>query len=472
MKPNRQRPTEPARPLAIDRVLPNAADAERAVIGACLLNPTEVMPLIMTMVEPEYFYLAGHRVIFQEMIHLMDALQSCDPVTLQQRLHDRDLLEEVGGAAYLAELVSMVPTTAHAEHYARIVIDKYVARQAIEVAHEGITNGFDNPALADWLPGFQQRVLDLGARNRVESVAAPEFVRGSMDRIERWHANPGQIIGIPTGFRDLDRILGGMQDGNMIVIAARPRVGKTSLAMNIVENVACGQNPLGVGVFSMEMTTDELSDRLITSMARVSLRRIQAGGARDQDFNQLTESAARLARANIHIDDTAAQRISQIRARARRMKLQHGIRLAVIDYLQLAHPSQRTKGQSREQEVSDISAGCKAMAKELKIPVIVLSQLNRKVEERQGGRPRLSDLRESGSIEQDADVVGFLDRPEVNIEDEDERQAERGKATLIIAKQRNGPTGDVELTFRDEYMRFENRARIEEEDQPTTQGEL
>ena len=452
--------------LALDRVLPNSMDAEMAVLGAMLLSPSEAGSQARERLSEQHFYYAPHQVIFREIAALQDSLQAIDLVTLTQRLQDRNQLEEIGGPVYLTDLISRVPTTANVEQYIDIVWEKHLLRQLIGAAHDIIGRSFDQQDdVKSWVDEVEQQIFGITAEKATKgATAVKDLIKDAMHSIERLYDQRGAITGIPTGFRDLDRLTSGLHPGNMIVIAGRPSMGKTALAMNIAETAAIDQQ-IPVAVFSLEMSSEELVKRLLCSRAKVNLRAVRDGFLSERDFHPLTAAASLLMKAPLYIDDSAGLAISQIRARARRMKLQYGIRLLVIDYLQLVRAPSRRADLNRQVEISDISAGIKALAKELQVPIIVLSQLNRQPEQR-GGKPKLSDLRESGSIEQDADVVGLLVRPELYAEDEDEKVAEKGKATLIIAKQRNGPTGDVPLTFRHEHTRFEDAARVEEEDVP------
>jgi replicative DNA helicase len=452
--------------LPVDRVLPNSMDAEIAVLGAMLLSPHEAGSLARQRLSEEHFYYAAHQVIFREIAALQDAMQAIDSVTLQQRLADKNQLEEVGGPVYLSELVTRVPTAANVEQYIDIVWEKYLLRRLIGAAHDIVGRAFEQQDdVRAWVDEVEQQIFDITAE-KAATGARPvkDLIRDAMASIERLYDQKG-TTGIPTGYNDFDRLTSGLHDANVIVIAGRPSMGKTALAMNIAEHVAIDLE-IPVGVFSLEMSSEELVKRMLCSRAKVNLRSIRDGFLGEKDFHPLTSAASQLMKAPLYIDDSAGLTIHQVRARARRMKSQFGIRLLVIDYLQLMRSPSRRADLSRQVEISDISAGIKALAKELQIPVVVLSQLNRQPEQREGGRPKLSDLRESGAIEQDADVVGLLVRPEVYAEEEGEKAAERGKATLIIAKQRNGPTGDVKLTFLSEYTRFENQAKIDAEDVP------
>lgn len=462
----------PLSSLTIDRVLPNSMDAEMAVLGAMLLSPQEAGSQVQERLTADHFYYAAHQVIYREISALLDAMQAVDNVTLTQRLQDKNLLEEIGGPVYLADLISRVPTTASVEHYIDIVEEKYLLRRLISAAHDVISRSFEQQDdVKGWVDEVEQQIFNITAERSAKGVIhVKDLLPDAVRSIEQLFDARG-LTGLSTGFRDLDKLTAGLHPGNVFVIAARPSMGKTSLAMNIAENVAIDQGK-AVGVFSLEMSAEELVKRMLCSRGRVNLRALSGGFMdRNRDFGKLTGAASELMKAPLFVDDTAGMTIHQIRARARRMKMKDDIQLVVIDYLQLMRaPSRRAEG-SRQVEISDISSGVKALAKELRIPVIVLSQLNRQPEQREEGKPKLSDLRESGSIEQDADVVGLLVRPEVYADNEDERAEKRGKASLYIAKQRNGPTGEVPLTFLGEYTRFENEAKIEDADVPTFEGD-
>ena len=457
--------------LILDRVLPNSLDAEMAVLGAMLLSPAEAGSLVRERLSENHFYHAAHCVIFREIAALQDAMQAIDTITLTQRLQDKNQLEAIGGPVYLYDLVSRVPTTANVEHYIDIVWEKHLLRQLIGAAHDVIARSFEQQDdVKTWIDEVEQQIFEITAE-KTATGARPvrDMIKDAMASIEKLYDQRGAISGIPTGFRGLDRMTSGLHNGQMIVIAARPSMGKTALAMNIAENCAIDHN-IPVGVFSLEMSSEELVKRMLCSKAKVNLRKIRDGFLSERDFHPLTTAASQLMKAPLFVDDSAGLSINQVRARARRMKQQHDIRLLIIDYMQLMRAPSRRADLSRQVEIADISAGVKALAKELKIPIIVLSQLNRQPEQREGGRPKLADLRESGAIEQDADVVGLLVRPEVYAEEEGDKAAEKGKAILVIAKQRNGPTGDVHLTFLSEYTRFEDQALVNEEDIPGSQG--
>jgi replicative DNA helicase len=398
---------------------------------------------------------------------MQDALQAVDLVTLTQRLADKNQLDEVGGAAFLSDLINKVPTTANVEHYIDIVWDKFLLRQLIATSADIIGQAFEHQDdVRAWVDEVEQQIFNISSE-KATSGAQPvkDLIKDAMTSIERLYDQRGALTGLSTGFRDLDKLTSGLHPANMIVVAARPSMGKTALAMNLAEHAAV-DNQLPVGVFSLEMSSEELVKRLLCCRAKVNLRAVRDGFLAEKDFHPLTTAASQLMKAPLYIDDTPGLTIHQVRARARRLKSQYDIRLLVIDYLQLMRAPSRRADVNRQVEIADISAGVKALAKELSIPIVVLSQLNRQPEQREGGRPKLSDLRESGAIEQDADVVGLLVRPEVYQEDAEDRAAKEGEATLIIAKQRNGPTGDVSLTFLKEYTSFVDRAKVDAEDVP------
>jgi len=455
---------------ALEHILPNSLEAEMAVLGAMLINPEEATAKVRERLDETHFYYAAHQALFREIASLQDGLKTIDLVTLAQRLRDKGLLEEVGGAGFLTDLVSRVPTTANVEHYAHIVWEKSLLRRLINTAHDIMTRAFERQDdVAEWIDEVEQLILNVTDKKITEGPRPTNvLVCDVMATIERMLDNRGIPPGLATGFSDLDKLTSGLQPGTMFVIAARPSIGKTALAMNIAEHVAINQNK-PVGVFSLEMSAEELVKRMLCSRSSVNLRSLQGGFSQKQDHIALTNAASELVKAKMFIDDTPGLTIHQLRARARRLRSQNQIELLIIDYMQLMRAPSRRAEQSRQVEVSDISAGVKGIAKELKIPIIVLSQLNRLPDTRDDGRPRLSDLRESGSIEQDADIVGLLVRPEVSKDDPTEREQWKGKATLYIAKQRNGPTGDVPLTFRHEFTRFENAAQISDEDIPHRQ---
>ena len=399
---------------------------------------------------------------------MYDKREAIDVITLQQQLKNKQLLEEVGGIAYLAALPDAVPSAANLSYYLDIVQEKYLLRRMIQTCTEVVGRVYDYEGEVDALMDEVERDILRISESRVQSQTSTikELVKKAINTIEDFHQRQGVLTGVGTGFADLDKMTSGLHGGEMVVIAARPSMGKTSLAMNIAEYVSIEQR-LPVGVFSLEMTSESLVLRMLCSRSRVNLRNVREGFLAERDFPKLTGAAGKLASAPLFIDDSSALSILQLRAKARRMSQQYGIKLFVIDYLQLLHSTAR-RAENRQQEIADISSGIKSLAKELNVPVIVLSQLNRELEREKNRKPRLSDLRESGAIEQDADVVGLLYTP--SSEDEERAGAAEQDAmpvNLLIAKQRNGPTGDVNLTFLKSYTRFESASKVSDEDVPS-----
>ena len=416
------------------------------------------------------FYDLRHQTIYDLLAEMFDKREGIDLITVQQRLKDRKVLEEVGGYVYLSQLADAVPSAANLGYYLEIIFDKFLLRKMIRVCTEVVGRVYEYEGEVDALMDEVERdVLRISeARVQTNTITMKELVNKAINTVEDYHQRQGTLTGLATGFVDLDKLTNGLHGGEMIVIAARPSVGKTSLAMNIAEHVAL-EEKFPVGVFSLEMTAQSLVLRMLCSRSRVNLRNVQGGFLVERDFPKMTQAAGQLAAAPLFIDDSSALSILQLRAKARRMFQQYGIKLFVIDYLQLLHSTSR-RAENRQQEIADISNGIKALSKELDVPVIVLSQLNREVEREKGRPPRLSDLRESGSIEQDADVVGLLYRPKQA--DDDDANAEQSEndalpVNLLIAKQRNGPAGeDVHLTFLKSLTRFESAAKISESDVP------
>jgi replicative DNA helicase len=398
---------------------------------------------------------------------MFDTREAIDVITVQQRLKNKQLLEEVGGIAYLAALPDAVPSAANLSYYLDIVQEKYLLRRMIQTCTEVVGRVYDYEGEVDALMDEVERDILRISESRVQSqtTTIKELVKKAINTIEDFHQRQGVLTGVGTGFTDLDKMTSGLHGGEMVVIAARPSMGKTSLAMNIAEYVSIEQR-LPVGVFSLEMTSESLVLRMLCSRSRVNLRNVREGFLAERDFPKLTGAAGKLASAPLFIDDSSALSILQLRAKARRMSQQYGIKLFVIDYLQLLHSTAR-RAENRQQEIADISSGIKSLAKELNVPVIVLSQLNRELEREKNRKPRLSDLRESGAIEQDADVVGLLYTP--SSDDEESAGSVDQDAlpvNLLIAKQRNGPTGDVNLTFLKSYTRFESASKVSDEDVP------
>ena len=442
------------------------------VLGCVLLSPNECMGECIEKLKDdgmEAFYDLRHQTIYETLATMYDAKDAIDIITVQQRLKNNQLLDQVGGIAYLSQLQDSVPSAANLSYYIEHVREKFLLRKMIRTCTEVVGRVYDYEGEVDALLDEVERdVLRISeSRAQASVLGVKDLVNKAIGTIENFFSRKGTLTGLATGFTDLDRMTDGLHGSEMIVIAARPSMGKTSLAMNIVEHVVL-EDKLPVAVFSLEMSAEALVMRMMCSIARVNLRSIREGFMSESDFPKLTSAAGRLANAKLFIDDSAALSILQLRARARRLAQQHGVKLFVVDYLQLLHSTARRSQENRQQEIADISSGIKALAKELKVPVLVLSQLNRELERDKSRKPRLSDLRESGSIEQDADLVGLLYKPNSG-EDEDSTTTEEADGVpvnLLIAKQRNGPTGDVSLTFLKPYTRFESAAKVSDEDVP------
>jgi replicative DNA helicase len=472
LKKARRRKSAAPDSLKLDRLPPHSPEAEQGVLGCCLLSPNECVGECIEKLKDdgqEVFYDLRHQTIYEMLATMFNSREAIDVITLQQKLKDKQLLEQVGGISYLSQLQDAVPSAANLSYYLEIVREKFLLRKMISVCTEVVGRVYDYEGEVDALMDEVERdVLRISeSRAQTSVLGVKELVGKAIGTIENYFSRKGVLNGLGTGFPDLDRMTDGLHGSEMIVIAARPSMGKTSLAMNIVEHVVLEQK-LPAAVFSLEMSAESLVLRMMCSIARVNLRSIREGFMSESDFPKLTSAAGRLANAPLFIDDSAGLSILQLRARARRLHQQHGVKLFVVDYLQLLHSTARRSQENRQQEIADISSGIKALAKELNVPVIVLSQLNRELEKDKSRKPRLSDLRESGAIEQDADVVGLLYKPSAG-DDEDGAGAEEADGlpvNLLIAKQRNGPTGDINLTFLKSYTRFESAAKVSDEDVP------
>lgn len=442
--------------LMEDRTLPHSEEAERGVLGCIMLDPSECIGSCIEAFKDgaEVFYSLNNRTIYHEMLEMYSNRKQVDSVTLFQSLKDKNLLNEIGGAVYIAALSDATPSAANLSHYIGIVRNKYILRKIIATCTEAVAMAYQYQGQVDELVDRVERdihnVTDL-ADNNNRNKTARELVIGFNEMVERLTYSDATTTGLPTGFYDLDRLIGGLNVGEMIVIAARPGIGKSSIAMNMADHIA-GKLKIPVGIFSLEMTSESLMNRTICSRANVNAQRIRDKTLSFEDNEKLLEASAILINAPIHIDDSSGLTILQLRAKARRMHQQHGIKLVIIDYLQLMHGS---SNRQRQEEVSEISNGCKALAKDLSVPVIVLSQLNRDVEKRgPGSKPRLAELRESGSLEQDADIVGLMYRP-------NDLEGPNGsvEVKLEIAKNRNGPTNEVKLVFFKHWTKFESASR-------------
>src|SRR5215475_14561127 len=407
----RQRPSGSA--PSVDRLPPHSSEAEQGVLGCILLSPNDCMGECITKLTggTEVFYDLRHQTIFNVMAEMFDKREAIDVITLYQRLRDRKLLDEVGGITYVSSLPDVVPSAANLSYYLEIVQEKFLLRKMIRVCTDVVGRVYDYEGQVDALMDEVERDVLRISESRVQAHTSTikDLVKKAINTIEDFHQRQGMLTGVGTGFTDLDKMTSGFHAGEMIVIAARPSMGKTSLAMNMAEHVALDLR-LPVGVFSLEMTSESLVLRMLCSRSRVNLRNVREGFLAERDFPKLTGAAGKLANAPLFIDDSGGLSILQLRAKARRMVQQYGIKLFVVDYLQLLHSTAR-RAENRQQEIADISNGIKALAKVLSVPIIVLSQLNRELEREKNRKPRLSDLRESGAIEQDADVVGLLYKP-------------------------------------------------------------
>ncbi|MEK0448572.1 MAG: Replicative helicase [Verrucomicrobiota bacterium] len=454
----------------IHRLLPQAPEAEQGVLSSFLLAPREVGAMCAeAVIKPSHFHIPAHSLVYEVLLELWDKGQAMDFITITQILRDKNKLESVGGAGFITSLYTFLPTAANAQYYIDMLQEKYVLREIIRVCTEYAARSYDEQdEVKGLLDKVEQEIFAISKdRYKEKAASMKDMVMKAIGDIQKLYDNRGKIMGLETGFKVFDQMSDGLHGAEMFVIAARPSMGKTAFAMNIAEHIAVNLGH-AVAVFSLEMSSQQLVQRLLCSLARVNMGSIRNGFLSERDFPALTAAAAKLAAAKILIDDTSGLSILELRAKARRMKAQHNIQAIFIDYLQLLRSPSKRAQDNRQLEIAEISSGLKALAKELDIPIVVLAQLNRNPESRTGeskGRPRLSDLRESGSIEQDADVVGLLVREEYYAENDQQRDEMKGKATLIIAKQRNGPVGDVPLTFLKEFTRFEDRA-----DAPAEQG--
>ncbi|ROR35171.1 replicative DNA helicase [Inmirania thermothiophila] len=439
------------------RVAPHSVEAEQSLLGALMVD-NRAWDEVADRVGPDDFYRREHRLVYEAIQALAEAGEPFDAVTVSDRLRERGELEAVGGLAYLAALVEGTPTAANVRAYAQIVRDRSVLRQLIHVGTRIADAGFnpegrDTRELLDYAERLVFEIAEQGSRIQAGFTPLKDLLTAAVERIERLYEEGSAITGVATGFADFDELTSGLQPSDLVVVAGRPSMGKTTFALNIAEHVAIkGGRP--VAVFSMEMPGEQLALRLMSSLGRVNQQRVRTGRLEDEDWPRITSAVTLLAQAPIYIDDTPALSPTELRARARRLQRQFdgGLGLVVVDYLQLMQVPGGSE--NRATEISEISRSLKALAKELHVPVIALSQLNRNLEQRPNKRPVMSDLRESGSIEQDADLVVFIYRDEVyNPESPD-----KGTAEIIVAKQRNGPTGTVRLTFLGQYTRFENFA--------------
>ena len=440
-----------------ERVPPQNIEAEQAVLGAMLIDK-EAIAKATELLSAEDFYREAHRVIFSAMLELYNKNEAVDMVTVTEILKRDNKLEDIGGIAYITSLANVVLTAANVKYHAEIVAEKSVLRQLVRVSTEIAAMGYEaNDDVGTLLDTAESRILEISNRKKKNDFTAiNDILMDSVQSIESLLQNKGGLTGLPAGFADLDKLTSGLHPSDFIILAARPSMGKTALALNIVQNVALrahkviGGEPRSVAFFSLEMSKEQLVNRMLCAEAGIDSQRLRVGEMHDEDWTHLWDACDTMSRAKIYIDDTAGITAMDMRSRARRLKAEHGLDLIVVDYLQLMQGSgKRNNSGDRQQEVSEISRSLKALARELDVPVLALSQLSRSVESRQVKRPMLSDLRESGSLEQDADIVAFLYR-----EDYYNPETENKHTELIIAKHRNGPVDTVNLFFQKQFTKF------------------
>jgi replicative DNA helicase len=438
----------------LDRTLPHNLEAERSVLGAILIH-NDAFNHAAELIDAHDFFRDAHRRIFNKMVALSERGDAIDLVTLKDELQRSSELEDVGGPAYIASLADGVPRSANVEHYARIVKEKSTLRNLIHSANRILSTAYEAEQDADLILDDAEKAIFEIAEDRIREGFVPlrDLVQSSFATIEKLQQHKGMVTGVPTGFVDLDEMTSGLQPSDLVLVAARPSMGKTSFVLNIAQHVGT-QTDMTVGFFSLEMSKEQLFMRMLTSEARIDAHRFRSGYLSEKDYGRLSHALGTLAEARVFIDDTASIGVLEMRAKARRLQAEHGLHLLIIDYIQLMQG--RGRFDSRQAELASISRSLKGLAKELNVPIVALSQLSRAPETRSDHRPQLSDLRESGALEQDADVILFLYRPErYGLQSEDAS----GVADVIIGKQRNGPTGKVQVTFIPEYASFERLAK-------------
>jgi replicative DNA helicase len=443
--------------LFLDRIPPQNIEAEQAVLGAILLH-SDALITAMERITSDDYYRPSHQKIYEAMMELSGDNEPVDLITLTAKLQDKQQLEDIGGVTYLSELANAVPTAANIDYYAAIVEEKSMLRRLIRAATQIVSNGYaSSDDVADLLNEAEQRIFEISQRRSSSGfISIRDVLMEVFERVEYLYSHKGGSTGIPSGFVDLDKMTSGFQRSDLIIVAARPSVGKTAFALNIAQNVGVRAKET-VAIFSLEMGAAQLVQRMICAEANVDATRMRTGFLEGDDWEKLTMAIGALSEANIYIDDSPSITVAEIRAKCRRLKQEKGLGMILIDYLQLIHG--RGKGDNRQQEVSEISRTLKQIARELSVPVIALSQLSRGVEQRQDKRPMMSDLRESGSIEQDADIVAFLYRDDYY----DKESEKKNVIEIIIAKQRNGPVGTVELAFLKNFNKFVNMDRAHQE---------
>ncbi|MFW6012855.1 MAG: replicative DNA helicase [Candidatus Bipolaricaulota bacterium] len=437
------------------RTVPKNKEAEQVVLGSILTDSEEVVPKVMDRLEPGFFYWKEHKLIYRAVLELFDQGEPADLVTVTNRLDAKGQLEQARGRLYLSELLDKVVTSANVEHHADIIRNKALLRALIDGGRKITELGYeDDRSLEEILDQAEEMVFDISRKEMVEDFhIIGDFLRDHFGQLEKLHHDPEQqtITGLATGFPDLDEKTSGFQDGQLIVIAGRPGTGKTSLALSITRNIAIREDA-GIGIFSLEMTKEQLLERLLCGEAKVNLHRLRGGHVRTEKWRDIAEAAGKLQDSRVVIDDLPGNTVIDVKAKARRMKAEHDIDMLVVDYLQLIEGAKDVN--TREQEIAHISRSLKGLARELRIPVLALSQLNRSVERRQSKKPKLSDLRESGAIEQDSDLVAFIYRKDYYENEEENGGSQVSPSELIIGKQRNGPLGKVNLTFHKGYASF------------------
>lgn len=441
-----------------EKLPPQNIEAEQSTLGACLIDGEAVASVSEVLPDPDDFYRQAHRTLYSVVLHLYEKGEPVDLITASNELNSRGKMDEVGGPSYLTHLISVVPTSANVEYYANIVKEKAMLRKLIYAGTTIASMGYHEEEPIDDLVDTSERLIFNIAERRLSQdfVALKPILHSTFSKIEELYAHKAHITGVPTGFKDFDNLTAGFQNGNLVIIAARPSMGKTALCLNIAQYAAV-KDKMAMGIFSLEMSKDDLCQRLLSSEAQINAMRLRTGHIAHGDWPKITRALNLLNDAPIFIDDSAGLTVMEMRSKARRLKSRAGLRMIIVDYIQLIKG--RSKSENRNQEISEITRQLKSLAKELNIPVVALSQLSREAERRQDKRPMLSDLRESGSIEQDADMVIFIYRDAYY-----NKISEKGNiAEIIIAKQRNGPTGTVELSFLNEYAKFTPTERFQEE---------
>ena len=439
-----------------NRTLPHNLEAERSVLGAILLH-NDAFNFAAEVIDAKDFFRDAHRRIFDKMVKLAERGDAIDLVTLKEELGRAGELDEVGGPAYITALVDGVPRSTNVEHYARIIKEKATLRNLIFSANKILSSAYEAEEEADLILDQAEHAIFAIADQKIRDgfVSLRELAHGSLETIEKLHARKELITGVPTGFTDLDEMTSGLQPADLVIIAARPSMGKTSLVLNMAQHVGT-KTGMSVGIFSLEMSKEQLFLRMLTAEARIDAHRLRGGFLGERDWGKLSQAIGTLSEAKIFIDDSPSIGVLEMRAKCRRLAAEHGLHMVIVDYIQLMQG--RGRFENRTLELASISRSMKGLAKELRVPIVVLSQLSRAPESRSDHRPQLSDLRESGALEQDADVVMFIYREDLYADKNQPPTEQEGVAELIVGKQRNGPTGVVKLAFIREFTRFENLA--------------